>query len=112
MKSLKIRGSVKMIHMGDPISRVVGNGNGVLVSEVCVTNDVDGTEILPKGRYKVRVTEGWKDYETGGHAKGFLLEEKDIVEARKRATTGLKPTNRNFDPSRVYFFTSDIIKVL
>ena len=55
-----------------------------------ITNDVDGTEILPKGRYRVRITEGWEDYETGGHAKGYLLEDKAIAEARRRGTTGIK----------------------
>lgn len=80
----------------------------VLVSEVCITNDRGGVTYLPKGRYGVRITED-RDYEPWDHGKGYLLDKRAIVVARKCGRTGM---GGKFDPSRVYFFASNIIKDL
>jgi hypothetical protein len=58
---------------------------------VSVTNDVGGTSALPVGRYAVRITKGWDDYETGRRLIGELLDPKDIETARKAGTTGRTP---------------------
>jgi hypothetical protein len=88
----------------------------IFVKEVCITNDCDGTSILPEGRYKVKVSDTWEDYETGGHGKGFLVDPKDIELARVEGTTdpkllkkwGQEPL-KSFNPSKVYFSMFDVI---
>ena len=97
----------------------------VTVREVSILNDTGGTEILPKGRYKVAVTRTWDDYETGGHGAGRLVRDEDIAVARKAGTTGYTPKDfgkygekmhmevvkaaREFDPAKVYFSFFDVV---
>lgn len=52
------------------------------------TNNVGGTEHLPKGRYLVRLNDrGFHDYETGAVLHGNLVDEKDIETARRIGTS-------------------------
>ena len=97
-----------------------------ILNSVSIKNDVGGTSEIPVGNYRVRVTKSWGDSEIGGRCIGVLLDPKDVAKARKAGTTGHKPADylkyretnpqlykdalkaaANFDPSIVYFATSD-----
>ena len=87
------------------------------ITDVMILNDVGGSNWLPPGRYRVRVTHGFHDYETGDRLHGELLDEKDVKLARKIGTTGhakeakgarlgldlIDPDQRKFNPRKVYF---------
>lgn len=90
---------------------------------VSVTNNVGGHSSLPVGRYPVRITKAWEDYETGRRLIGELLDPKDIETARKAGTTPYTPEHyvkcgadhvekvkkalAEFDPKTVYFHGDD-----
>jgi len=102
--------------VGDEVIAVAGQFS------VCITNDVGGTENLPKGRYRVRLTKQWNDYETGQVLHGELIEKDDIAKARKAGTTPWTPEHyrkeypanpglalraakakKEFNPKKVFF---------
>lgn len=89
-----------------------------------IFNDVGGTTSLPAGRYRVEVTRGFHDYETGERMVGRLLDEADIEVAREVGTTGwtlehfsreygaaygerIRRARRAFNPVVVYFAGRD-----
>lgn len=99
---------------GDICVAVADGGFGVTL-----TNDMGGTQEMPKGRYKVRIVEAWEDDETGQRMRGELLDEKAVAKARKAGTTPFTPkvigkqwpkvgkevarTKKAFNPKIVYF---------
>jgi len=94
----------------------------VTAKEVAFNNDVGGT-VLMKGTFCVEVDDQHFDYEIGMVLHGRLLSTRDIARARKKGTTGFKPSDykkygklavietqtarEQFDPSRVHVFASD-----
>ena len=82
---------------------VVADGEGLCDKHVCIRNDVGGTEFLPKGRYRVEITRGWDDYETGRRLVGKLLDKEDVKTAVKVGTTQSKPKLVGWEPEVVYF---------
>src|SRR3546814_17223342 len=56
--------------IGIVISKLYGGSLGYMTN-VSITNDVGGHSPLPEGRYMLRITMAWDDYETGR-----LLERK------------------------------------
>lgn len=100
--------------------RIGDTGHAVAgVFSVTVQNDVGGHSALPKGRYRVRITKAFDDYETGCVLHGELVEERDLAAARRAGITGYTPEHyrrkapalaaaiekaaREFDPRRVFF---------
>lgn len=91
------------------------------ISNIMILNDVGGSSFLPPGRYKVRVTYGFDDDETGRRLHGELVDEKDIEISRKAGTTGhakegkrartglelIDPDQREFNPKKIYFQGKD-----
>jgi hypothetical protein len=108
--------------VGIAVSKLCGTHAGDSMT-VSVTNDVGGHSSLPEGRYPVRITKTWDDYETGRRMIGELLFPKDIETARKAGTTGrtaeeyakygadhvekVKKAAAAFDPKTVYFHGDD-----
>lgn len=94
----------------------------VTAKEIAFSNDVGGTELMT-GAFKVEVDDQHFDYETGVILHGRLLNTRDIARARKKGTTGFKPSDykkygklavikaqvdrEQFDPSRVHMFASE-----
>lgn len=90
--------------------------------DICINNDLGGTQELPPGRYRVKLEKSWDDYEIGGRCIGTLVDKKDIEIARKAGTTGFThedikkespkyeiPKNKKpFQPERVFFGTTEI----
>lgn len=70
---------------------------------VCITNDVGGTTVLPERSYRVEITRGFYDYETGQRLIGVLLDSEDVARARVTGTTGFADGSHNFHPEVVYF---------
>jgi hypothetical protein len=81
----------------------------LLLKKVCIENDLGGTEILPKGKYKIIVTKQWDDYECGIRGIGTLVNKKDIEVSRKAGTTIYTP-KKKFHPETVYWSEFDIIE--
>lgn len=109
--------------VGIAVSKLCGTHAGDSTT-VSVTNDVGGHSSLPLGRYPVRITKTWDDYETGRRMIGELMFPKDIETARKAGTTGYTPEHyakkcnaefvenvkkalAAFDPKTVYFHGDD-----
>lgn len=90
--------------------------------DLCISNDLGGTQEMPAGRYRVRLEKSWDDYEIGGRCIGFLVDAKDIETARKVGTTGYTEADlvkkypkyqpeknpKPFQPERVFFGTTEI----
>lgn len=97
-------------------------GQKVKVNEICIENDVGGTDTIRKEDIgnvdiEVLITETWYDYETGEHAKGKLLDKNLIEKVREIGKTGYSPehyrkyneelynkaleASKNYDPSIV-----------
>lgn len=111
--------------IGTAICKLCGTHAGDSTT-VSVTNDVGGHSSLPTGRYAVRITKSWDDYETGRRLIGELLDPKDIETSRKAGTTGHTPESyakygaghvekvkkaaAEFDPKTVYFHGDEFQK--
>lgn len=108
--------------VGVAVSKLCGTHAGDSMT-VSVKNDVGGHSNLPEGRYLVRITKAWEDYETGRRLIGELMFQKDIETSRKAGTTGraadeyakygsahveqVKKAAAEFDPKTVYFHGDD-----
>jgi hypothetical protein len=68
-----------LLEAGDVVLATVTNEY-----QLCCNNSLGGTESMPVGTYRIRVTKAWFDYETGDRAKGVLLDEKDIAMVREK----------------------------
>lgn len=92
-------------------------------SRVCIANEAGGTETLPSGLYKVRVTRKWHDREISQRCSGVLVDpsqisiarkvgtipEETIALARKHGDMAFPEMKDQFHPEVVYFPGSDVV---
>jgi hypothetical protein len=95
-----------VLEVGDVVLATVTNKY-----ELCCDNSLGGTESMPVGTYRIRITHAWFDYETGDRAKGVLLDEKDIAMVREKFlikniptqyAAGAKVRTEEWNPAEVY----------